>query len=505
MDAVVVQNDRSGFTFTAGTINGELLFYENIYYVYTVEDFTVARIERLQFIRFGTGNNSAILFTEGGRFVINDPNVAQRLLRMSPEVPLQMDANYFPVRIKFNIKAGEDFPSQLARVKSLLKKWVPKLKRIQKRKPNALNTKRTRTRREPTDRNTTNASNEAFVQAVRGASLGMTSDKIALIRQGALNVYSTMFPVDYMLGDQFVVGQNGLLGRDGYWIIIGGGTLEAQGAAGSGEMFFDLINTYGDLVRCKKSEIRSLFGEKRKDSVEIYETKLQSYPIQNLFLTDIMGGQRRHYEVFVKDRLRQLFESTPDSSEIDQLLEGRSYLDIRFNRGKKFRETMGSSLPDEKQRKAENDAWFAPQKKQIEADQKRRADAYKRLYYRTDLNPTAVILNDHWIEAEAKGTSEDGMINTEMKKHCVFCWENFDNLEEGKPVKLRCGHWYHYNCLKQCQTPQFTNYNYNDPSFEGGMQDRLKPVDTLRCIICRKAAIDGTFGDGVYRFVNLRF
>lgn len=169
---------------------------------------------------------------------------------------------------------------------------------------------------------------------------------------------------------------------------------------------------------------------------------------------------------------------------------------------------MGSSLPDEKQRKAENDAWFAPKKNQIEADQKRRADAYKRLYSKTDLIPQGLILTDDRIKAEALGEDEDGnpVTNPEMKKHCVFCWENFDLTEEvGKPVKLRCGHWYHYNCLKQCQTPQFTNYNYNDPSFEGGMQDRLKPVDTLRCIICRKAAIDGTFGDGVYRFVNLRF
>lgn len=310
-------------------------------------------------------------------------------------------------------------------------------------------------------------------------------------------------PFDYMLGDQFHV--NDFVPED--WLLIGGGELPADGAAGSGEMFFDFISNKGNLLRCKKSEIASILGFRDRSLMKSRgpSNTLSKYNLGTSQLDGFIEDQKVTYQAYIRERLTEIYEGNlaeSNKTEIDFLTEGMPFLDWRFFRGVKPREEDGSRLPTEGQRSAENNRKFRTPKgmspsmfEQMLNDQQRRAEAYKSLYDITDQTDITAI--DAQILLDAQG--ED----------CSFCGDSVTSKYEqdpvgkpeflGKPVKLKCGHWYHINCLMKCQTPQFTNYNYNN-----GFGDILKPIDTLKCILCRRVALDNSFGDGVYR-VKLRF
>lgn len=349
-------------------------------------------------------------------------------------------------------------------------------------------------------------------------------------------------PELYMIGDEFVVKP--VLRNPEYWLLIGGGELPAQGAAGSGEKFFDFINDRGETLRCKESEIPSLLGVPMpRKKVHFYHLEAK-YNIGALGITKLIKNQRTIFGTYVKGRIKEFYEGnagdvtgnymTTNKTEMDLLTDWIPALDFRFNQGVKPREVFGSTLSTEKERSVQNNIAFrTPQGTsifdQMIEDQLRRGEAYRLLHDKTNLTDTTAI--DAEIKKEAKkiptkkvrkknkqGEYEYKEVPApEDKPVCQYCLQDFKSeLEEdpdegkaaeylGKPVQLRCGHWFHINCLKKCQTPAFTNYNYNNPSFPGGDRDRLKPTDSLRCIICRTIALDNTFGDGVYRLVNLRF
>ena len=110
------------------------------------------------------------------------------------------------------------------------------------------------------------------------------------------------------------------------------------------------------------------------------------------------------------------------------------------------------------------------------------------------------------INAKAKAWWQQ---NKEEHK-CTICFDGFDDedvnyTENGKlfyAVQLRCGHWFHYNCIKMSQKPKTGPIDYQWA--ENNVRQR-KFMDTLMCPICRTPAVDDSFGDGVYRLVNLRF
>ena len=93
---------------------------------------------------------------------------------------------------------------------------------------------------------------------------------------------------------------------------------------------------------------------------------------------------------------------------------------------------------------------------------------------------------------------------------CTICFDGFDDddvnyTENGKlfyAVQLRCGHWFHYNCIKMSQKPKTGPIDYQ---WARDNVRQRKFMDTLMCPICRTPAVDDSFGDNVYRFVNLRF
>lgn len=110
------------------------------------------------------------------------------------------------------------------------------------------------------------------------------------------------------------------------------------------------------------------------------------------------------------------------------------------------------------------------------------------------------------INAKAKAWWEQ---NKEEHK-CTICFDGFDDedvnyTENGKlfyAVQLRCGHWFHYNCIKMSQKPKTGPIDYQWA--DNNVRQR-KFMDTLMCPICRTPAVDDSFGDGVYRLINLRF
>ena len=93
---------------------------------------------------------------------------------------------------------------------------------------------------------------------------------------------------------------------------------------------------------------------------------------------------------------------------------------------------------------------------------------------------------------------------------CTICFDGFDDddvnyTENGKlfyAVQLRCGHWFHYNCIKMSQKPKTGPIDYQ---WARDNVRQRKFMDTLMCPICRTPAVDDSFGDGVYRLINLRF
>ena len=110
------------------------------------------------------------------------------------------------------------------------------------------------------------------------------------------------------------------------------------------------------------------------------------------------------------------------------------------------------------------------------------------------------------INAKAKAWWQQ---NKEEHK-CTICFDGFDDedvnyTEPGKlfyAVQLRCGHWFHYNCIKMSQKPKTGPIDYQWA--ENNVRQR-KFMDTLTCPVCRTPAVDDSFGDGVYRLINLRF
>ena len=318
-------------------------------------------------------------------------------------------------------------------------------------------------------------------------------------------------PINYMLGDQFRKNNFGVFE---YWLLIGGGELPADGAAATGEMYFDFISNNANILRCRKSEIDSFLGFRNRVLMTTryekdFNREISKFNLGTAQLYGFIENQRVTYQDYIRERLQEIYEANlteSNKTEIDVLTDGMSYLDWRFFRGVKPREEDGSTLPTEQQRSEQNNRQFRTPKgmspsmfEQMIKDQRRRAGAYKILYDIEDKTDIKAI--DARIKQEANNS----------EKSCSFCGEGFNSEYEdvdpgekaeylGKPVKLKCGHWYHINCLMKCQAPTFTNYNYNN-----GFGDFLRPIDTLKCILCRRVALDNSFGDGVYRFVNLRF
>lgn len=88
----------------------------------------------------------------------------------------------------------------------------------------------------------------------------------------------------------------------------------------------------------------------------------------------------------------------------------------------------------------------------------------------------------------------------------------------GYAVQLRCGHWFHSECIRQFQFPEVSPeqfQNYETPEGDTVTSDHprallrrwVKLKDTQICPMCIQPTLDNSFGDGIYRLrdIKLRF
>ena len=118
---------------------------------------------------------------------------------------------------------------------------------------------------------------------------------------------------------------------------------------------------------------------------------------------------------------------------------------------------------------------------------------------------------------------------------CSLCSEGFDasgrkivphkktaqqssTVSGGYAVQLRCGHWFHSECIRQFQFPEVSPeqfQNYETPEGDTVTSDHprallrrwVKLKDTQICPMCIQPTLDNSFGDGIYRLrdIKLRF
>ena len=322
--------------------------------------------------------------------------------------------------------------------------------------------RRKRRRRNDAPVNTTSVSSDDFADVVYG--ILYEYEKGAADYQQALGELKTqaedfirLMPQEeplYVLGDTF---EN----ASGQYAIISGGRLAPEGAAGNGSFFYDLIDTKKNLRRHSESEIRLLFGEPSEmdSEVSVFQFGIPTLQLRNL----IARAQN----------LRKLIRAK------------------KFNSGKIVPEFARSENPDEDEAERENKENF--DRAYWERDQKKRASAAYWLGDIDDDDPNAAAnQNQVKITAEAYAWSK-----LHDRNVCTICLSGFTAEDEVNeyPVKLKCGHFFHYTCIKRYQQP-----NFADGSYLG-----LKARDTLLCPNCKTPALDNKFGDGVYRYVNLRF
>lgn len=103
---------------------------------------------------------------------------------------------------------------------------------------------------------------------------------------------------------------------------------------------------------------------------------------------------------------------------------------------------------------------------------------------------------------------------------CILCRMGFNETDSavvthpngaltgGYAVQLRCGHWFHSNCIKNSQHPKTAPIDLNTTDDSGQPERFIHFVDTLECPLCRRPAVDDSFGDNIYRYntvLKLRF
>ena len=83
---------------------------------------------------------------------------------------------------------------------------------------------------------------------------------------------------------------------------------------------------------------------------------------------------------------------------------------------------------------------------------------------------------------------------------CVICMDNLRDTSNGYAVMLKCGHYFHANCIKKWQNAgesKSEGYEEGVTFLQSGYQ-----MPGKKCPLCREIAKDNTYADGILR---LRF
>ena len=272
----------------------------------------------------------------------------------------------------------------------------------------------------------------------------------------------------YTLGDSFEKATR-------KYIIISGAMAPPEGAAAKGRFFYDLIDTKNNLTRHYQSELPQLFGEVDEEGNMVVEALRWQEDGMALFS---IGGLHLRKLITRAQNMRKLIESR------------------EFNQGKPPESFGRSDNPDEDAAEKEEKQYFEDNFLDYWlSDQKTRAAA---ALFLEDIDPNDPLTGSNQSENQLQITQEAYAWSKENDRNlCTICYSGFSAEDEKDeyPVKLKCGHYFHFSCIKQAQRPNFAHDSF------GG----LKAKDTLKCPNCNQPALDNTFGDGVYRYVNLRF
>lgn len=236
---------------------------------------------------------------------------------------------------------------------------------------------------------------------------------------------------------------------------------------------------------------------------------------------DDMWWEREQYqyqrdELFLKGK--QAREHTSPNEESDKVLEER-YQQFYRNEQKRRSDVAKAHGDNFYVKKRLDDDLKAARKPIIPA--KTRSGTRRRQKARKESIAAAKERKENYESREGSKQLATGQaaINAKAKawweqnkeEHvCTICFDGFDDddvnyTENGKlfyAVQLRCGHWFHYNCIKMSQKPKTGPIDYQ---WARDNVRQRKFMDTLMCPICRTPAVDDSFGDGVYRLINLRF
>ena len=307
--------------------------------------------------------------------------------------------------------------------------------------------------------NTTRKSSRLFVQTVLGLLNGefrartvKYTRSLQIVKDNAnalVNIMQSHHP-KYTLGDIFVQGEY-------FFVVIGGGLYKNR-------IFYDVYKNDGSLIRQFELDfdLRNALGRDEREDFDVSE--LTPLDLQDIFYA------AQNAKTLMKAKL--------------------------FNGGAYVADFPASTADTESERKEENNrslntAYWVN-------DQKKRADAAQKL---GDIN-----LSDALSGQSQKSVGQEEITRRAREwsaldpdSVCTICYGGFTEEDEDSeyPVQLRCGHWYHADCIKNYQKPRFVSNDVNDNFF--------KPVDSLMCPNCKQPALDTSFGDNIYRYTELRF
>lgn len=420
-------------------------------------------------------------------------------------------------------------------------------KRKANRKANVTNTRRrTRRRREPKNTNTTNKDNSGLVGVIRTllavpagtqGTQGMRADlqvraQEILLTEAPMTAEGPRWP-ELILGD--VVK---LINELGFFMLIGGGSLEPVGAAAEGERYYDFVSSRGDILRLGESDVPSMIITQKYHRDEIptkFQNTLHVFEIEKLGLEIEIKHQHRLFNNSFNTRFYRVGEQAMlQRRHVDGSDATDAAADAEVARVEQLLADAKEAAARAAQikRKKENEQWFDNTwKQELLDDQVRRGRAHMLLENKSYYTPaeaaekdrevlrdvttkkvvtTKQVVNEETGETETESETVTIPENIGEGEMCSICYtavnvdtDPDDGVILGKPIRLNCKHLFHENCIKKWQTPVMQDNNTYQYAFD--QLAHLVIKDQLTCPICRNATIDPTMRDGIYRFVKLRF
>lgn len=293
------------------------------------------------------------------------------------------------------------------------------------------------------------------VQNLMGARYARGSAEFARALETVRDNAEALIALTRLKNPKFTLGD--IFRREDVWyVIIGGGFFQEQ-------MYYDVFTSDATLIRDFEQNIEQNFGETLSED---------EHNKVDLSLIAPLSLENAFYAAW---NLRSIMRAR------------------LFNNGEPVADFPASTAESETEQTRQNLESLNPTDWLF--DQRRRASASFRL---GDINTNDELFGANQRNLGQKNITEKAREWSKGGNVCTICYGAFepDDEEDAYAVQLRCGHYFHADCIRNWQKPRYTSNDVND-SF-------LVPIDTLKCPNCNQPALDSSFGDGIYRY-KLRF